>query len=233
MTRRVKSKAKFSRLERRRAHGSRRPQRSRILIVTEDKKIAPDYFKLLAAKFEVFDQVTFVDKEVQSAPEKIVEYIENRIEIGDFDCVYCVFDKDTHHGYENAVRDIEKIDTRHKGKLVAAITSVPCFEFWFVLHMGYTTRGYGGKSPASEVCKHLEEFDLFKGYSSKKKSGKLEVSSFFEEIFMEHKNASKYAKKAISENAANTGAKEHFEDPSTRVYIVVENLDQISQRNYE
>ena len=232
MTRR-RSNAKFSRLERKRAGGSRRPQRSRILIVTEDKKVAPDYFRLLATKFEVFDQVTFVDKEVQSAPEKIVEYIEGRIEIGNFDCVYCVFDKDTHHGYKKALRDIEKIDTRHKGTLVAAITSVPCFEFWFVLHMGYTTRSYAGKSPASEVCKHLEEFDLFKGYSSKKKSGKLEVSSFFEEIFAEHKTASKYARKVISENAASTGAKKHFEDPSTRVYTVVENLESISQRNYE
>lgn len=231
MTRRVGSKVKFSRLERKMTRGSRRPQRSRILILTEDKKIAPDYFRLLAAKFEVFDQVTFVDKEVQSAPEKIVEYIENRIEIGNFDYVYCVFDKDTHHGYEKAVRDIEKIGTKRQGTLVEAITSVPCFEFWFVLHMGYTTRSYGGKSPASEVCKHLEEFDLFRGYSSKKKSGKLEVSSFFEEIFVKHEDASGNAKKVISENFANTGAEKHFENPSTRVYIVVENLDQISQRN--
>lgn len=42
---------------------------------------------------------------------------------------------------------------------MTAITSIPCFEFWLLLHFDYTTRPYagsGGRSPCDEVIADLK-----------------------------------------------------------------------------
>ncbi len=80
-----------------------------------------------------------------------------------FDRVYCVFDKDTHRSYQPA---LDVIASAAPKETFYAITSVPCFEFWLLLHFAYTTPPFcgtaGGKSAGDrvidELLKHLPAY---------------------------------------------------------------------------
>ncbi len=39
-----------------------------------------------------------------------------------------------------------------KGDSIEAITSVPCFELWILLHFGYTTMAFGSSGSFGSVC---------------------------------------------------------------------------------
>jgi hypothetical protein len=62
-----------------------------------------------------------------------------------FDRVFCVIDRDEHHNFDEAVQSVARMPK------VTVIASYPCFEFWFLLHFGYTRKPYqraGERSPA-------------------------------------------------------------------------------------
>lgn len=84
-----------------------------------------------------------------------------------FDEVWLVFDRDRFEDFEVAI-------TNAKQKDYKCAWSVPCFEFWFLLHFEYTDRpfrGSGGKTGAATVCTKLSEY--IDGY----KKGKTDVFS--------------------------------------------------------
>lgn len=53
----------------------------------------------------------------------------------DYDYVFCVFDKDRHDKYQET---LDALQTKAFQKYKAA-NSVPCFEFWLLLHHKFTT----------------------------------------------------------------------------------------------
>src|SRR5699024_3507618 len=64
----------------------------------------------------------------------------------DYDYVFCVFDKDRHSSFQQAKDKVEgKVLTRRAQKKKAGTAefetcvSVPCFEYWILLHYDYTT----------------------------------------------------------------------------------------------
>lgn len=67
-----------------------------------------------------------------------------------YDKVYCVFDKDNHKDYESTLDSIGRQPP--KGKF-CAINSVPCFEYWLVLHYDYTTRAFRNCHEVIQVLK--------------------------------------------------------------------------------
>ena len=70
----------------------------------------------------------------------------------DFESVYCVIDRDTHHNFDAA---LARAATELKVRL---ITSYPCFEFWLLLHFCYSRAPYtsvGGLSAADRVIQDL------------------------------------------------------------------------------
>jgi hypothetical protein len=74
-----------------------------------------------------------------------------------YDRVFCVFDRDGHVNYQQALDQVAKSPLGKKGKLVA-ITSVPCFEFWVLLHFEYTAAPFaaaGGKSACDKVIEKV------------------------------------------------------------------------------
>ena len=70
----------------------------------------------------------------------------------DYDKTFCVFDQDQHPGYQTA---LNKIKGREKSgeHPISAITSVPCFEFWLLLHFRMTTRNFATTS--GSICDHV------------------------------------------------------------------------------
>jgi len=137
-----KRKAKNAAALRRRA--VQRDAYAKILIVCEGEKTEPNYFNGARDHYGLNTANVEVCGDCGSDPMSIVRYAKQRYrqekDAGDaFDKVYCVFDKDAHANYEQARATITSAtpkDTYH------AITSVPSFEYWLLLHFNYTTRPY-------------------------------------------------------------------------------------------
>ncbi len=100
-----------------------------------------------------------------SAPINIVNYaIDYATNNEAIDRVFCVFDRDQHSTYGQALQLLKNPQFSENAKskpVLTAITSNPCFEFWLLLHYEYTTKPYLQKasvSPAQQVIKDLKKY---------------------------------------------------------------------------
>ncbi len=131
-----------------------------VLIVCEDKVSAPNYFKKLIEHYEINTAYVKVDGSCGSSPKCVFDYAvqlykEEKIKGNPYDRVYCVIDKDTHSTYGETIAKIE-----NKQQFYLA-NSVPCFEYWLLLHFNYSTKPYakrGKSSIANEVLKDLKHY---------------------------------------------------------------------------
>lgn len=140
-----------------------------VLIVCEGSKTEPNYLRAMIKALRLSSANVVVSGDGGSAPQTVVaDAIRLFGQDPNYDRVYCVFDKDGHPRYLNALQQIEqKSLTRRQGKTVLgkaefhAITSVPCFEYWLLLHFTYTDaelRRY------ADVLPRLRSFPGFKDY---------------------------------------------------------------------
>jgi hypothetical protein len=131
-----------------------------VLIVCEGEKTEPNYFRAMIDDLQLNTANIVVAKNTAGAsPRSIVEFALNEYRREkEYDRVYCIFDKDCHATYNNALDRIRRarID---KGHSIVAITSVPCFEFWLLLHFYYTTKQYdtGSGSICANVISDLKD----------------------------------------------------------------------------
>lgn len=137
------------------------PKRSpneRVLIVCEGSKTEPIYFQQMRDHLKLNTAIVEVDGGSDPAPRSVVQHAKKRQkEDGDFDRVYCVFDKDQHSTYEQAKSDI---NNARPSNCFFAVTSVPCFEYWLLLHFAYTTKPFapsGARTAADEVISELKQ----------------------------------------------------------------------------
>jgi hypothetical protein len=82
-----------------------------------------------------------------------------------FDKVFCVFDRDSHTTFDAACKTIAA--QKRPGTTFHAITSTPCFEFWLLLHFGYTDKPFqktSNKSIGDTVVDKLKTKKGFKAY---------------------------------------------------------------------
>ena len=108
--RKARSNSKLQREKQERARSKR------YLIVCEGSKTEPNYLKELINDLRINQKTVCIEKGNDSAPIKIVGHAEteyNRDALyGDpFDKVFCVFDRDNHETFDEA---IEKIDNLKK-----------------------------------------------------------------------------------------------------------------------
>jgi hypothetical protein len=143
-----------SNLRSRRARKLDRKQGSRppyplLLIVCEGEKTEPNYFEEIRQKWRIPAlNWVIIPSELGTGPEKVVEYAELKArQEGRWEEVYCVFDRDDHQHYANAISKAESINgkTKTKGREGVAVTfmaipSDPCFELWFLIHFQPITR---------------------------------------------------------------------------------------------
>lgn len=210
-----KRKARTKRsLERER---SKREPYEKILIVCEGSKSEPYYFED-AKRFHKINTLNIKVEGTGLDPNKLVERTEELVRQearkGDrFDAVYCVFDKDQHTSYQQAINRIH--NTTHNGEWFA-ITSVPCFEYWLILHFAYTDKPFYDRddlSAAEAVTRELKQY--FSSYSKEKKS-------IYTELYEQVPKAIGYAKRILkSHQNLNT------DNPSTHIHILVERIQNI------
>jgi len=139
----------------------RQPKREaydRVLIVCEGRKTEPNYFRELVDHLKLNTANVEIDGNSDSSPKSVVAHARRRYQQdGEFDRVFCVFDKDEHATYSQAVKELAAVDL---SEVFAGITSVPCFEYWLLLHFTFTTKPYARSewvSPGDQVLKDLKK----------------------------------------------------------------------------
>lgn len=134
---------------------AKRRARRRVLIVSEG-------WTELAYLRELIDHLglnqALVDMRVGDPhhPEGVLRSAEERLEKfppDEYSRAFCVFDRDQHRSFQATVQRIQSGSGLFK--IIQAIPSAPCFEYWLLLHFKKTARPY----PASEdvsSCREVE-----------------------------------------------------------------------------
>ncbi len=210
--------------------GKKRYEGDKILIVCEGTDTEPNYFNALKEHFQLHQAAIEIVPSSGSAPQTVVKYAKKAIEKacseGDpYTKVYCVIDKDRHPGYSNAlqtIRDFEPDNEKHCGTILCAIPSVPCFEYWILMHFTRTTRsfGTGGSSPCDQLIRTALSTYIPGYQKAERKSAKELVST---------KLKTARTNSAITLQAAkNAGT----DDPSTKVHLLVDELEYLKENRY-
>jgi len=127
--------------------GARREPYDRVLIVCEGSKTEPNYLRELIVHHQLSSANVQIVGDGGAAPISVVDYaIEQFEKDPDYNSVFCVFDRDEHDSFDAAVQRVrDKTLVRREGRRrlgparFEAITSIPCFEYWVLLHFQYTT----------------------------------------------------------------------------------------------
>lgn len=182
----------------------------RVLIVCEGARTEPNYFKGLRDHLRIHSaNIEIVG--AGATPSKIIERAEvlaDQAERGGnpFDKVYCVFDKDEHTDYKKALQS----------KHFENIPSVPCFEYWILLHYTYTTGTYKGTRGRRQLVSDIRRFH------SDYEKGKDKI---YEAVKDKTETAKKHAQRSLKA-ARQAGT----DNPSTHVHILVDYLQNIKNR---
>ncbi len=202
------------------------PERRRVLIVCEGEKTEPLYLKALVADLGLTTAEVEVCGKCDSAPVSVVKFGKKKFNSDpDFDLVFFVFDQDTHASYDDALRLIEEFQCQRKfnGKTIAAITSIPCFEIWFLLHFEPHTKPYvasGGKSPCKNLISVLKRNPAFKDYE---KGGE----NYFEVLQGRLPQAKKNSAQALKQ-IQDAGSSAHHGNPTTLMHKLIDALENVA-----
>lgn len=159
------------RLREARSYARRRPIREGyafVLLVCEGSKSEPAYFFSLCRAYRLSSANIHVMSSRGTDPMSIVRVAEDKA--SDYDKVFCVFDRNGHANYDEALTAVRNSPHGRSGKL-SAITSWPCFELWLLLHFRYSTAPFnrsGNNSSCDHAVRELKEFipDYKKGHPS-------------------------------------------------------------------
>lgn len=197
-----------------------RKPRDTVLIVCEGSKTEPNYFDEIITDLQLSStDVQIYGRECGSDPMTVVSYAleVNRDTPKGFDYVFCVIDRDRHDNFQPAVNRVN--GTRLRGvKDFKIIWSDPCFEYWLLLHFGYTARPYTetrGLSRCAACIRDLENHisDYSKGVKGAYKRTKKDYEAAVQ-------NAIRRKAESEAQDASN---------PSTLVHELTELLISIAE----
>ncbi|MEZ8382279.1 RloB family protein [Vibrio splendidus] len=172
------------------------------------------YYKLSTANFTIVGLGESPLNIVQEAERKF--NLESESHRHNFDQVFCVFDRDTHGTYYNAISMVDALNGRlapADEPIFHAITSNPCFELWLLFHFVYTTQVFlpsHKKSAANNV-----EVELKKHLPSYGKSNTNVFSAVHEHVDLAIEN---------SERAKNYCEKNYVDNPLTEMDFLMKFL---------
>jgi len=193
----------------------------KVLVVCEGAKTEPHYFHGLKDHYRLNSANIEIRSGGGADPLSIFNFAKRRFldekADGDrFDYVYCVFDKDIHGTYERALEEIQRATPRDT---FVAINSVPCFEYWLLLHFENTTKPYA-PLPGNSACNQVLT-DLRKYIPCYSKGDEDIFSQLVEKIHFAINNARSTLKAALEAGADN---------PTTRVHELVGYLQNIKRK---
>jgi len=202
-------------LERRK---SKRAPYDRVLVVCEGLKTEPNYLDELIDCLKLNSANVEVDGSSGSSPVSVVQhtksrYAEERQKNDAFDRVFCVFDKDTHASYAQALDEVARSVPR---RVFSSINSVPCFEYWLLLHFVFSTRSYTGAGARSACARLIEELHRYiPGYSKG-------ARGLFKDLMDQTDQAVAFSKRALQEASRND-----TDNPTTLMHELVEYLQHL------
>jgi hypothetical protein len=144
-----------------------KPAYPRVLMVCEGSETEPNYLegirrheRIPTAHWKVLPST------LGTGPEKVVEFAEGlaRSRAG-WDEVYCIFDRDEHAHYREAVARAAYLNGKIRGKAMVspvrfvAIPSVPCFELWFLVHFEAVTRRLERDEAQRNLQRQMPDYD--------------------------------------------------------------------------
>jgi len=193
---------------------AKRTPYARILIVCEGEKTEPNYFEGLKNELKLKGTSVVIVRDSDFTPTKIAKiakkhYRQEKKAGNPFKKVFCVFDKDQHSGYDNA---LEQIQQEKPFGVFHAIPSVPCFEYFLLLHYCYTAMPFSN-------CKQAE-IELKKHLSTYQKGDK----NIFATVRDHLETAKTRAAKSLAEAERNRTC-----NPSTRAHELVEFMQNIKK----
>ena len=80
----------------------------------------------------------------------LIKFIKNEVGREAGDKYYAVFDTDVNKNLQNQIDEAKRLAEKNG---VEIITSTPTFEFWYLLHFGYTTKSYNSSEEVVEELK--------------------------------------------------------------------------------
>lgn len=186
----------------------RKVPRSITLIVCEGETERA-YFQAVRVLFDLSSTEVIVAEDNDSAPSSVVEYALHRCaEPGGYDKVFCVFDRDNHESFQRACDRVRSLATRTRNPLpIAVAVSIPCFEFWLLLHFERTDAPF---HRCDDVIQRLRGY--LPGYT---KADPAAIQQCLDRLPDALAYADWLAQRAI-DNAAN---------PSTSVHYVLRHLE--------
>lgn len=133
-----------------------------------------------------------------------------------FDQVFCVFDDD------NKPEKYKKALSTAKEYNFESITSIPCFEFWFLLHYCYTTSPFSSyKELSPKLEGEMRKAGILKPAENYDKSDK----SLYAKLQPYQETAINHAIKLEQKHPNGDGCT----NPSTKVHILVKKLQDQKQ----
>ena len=200
-----------------------------VLIVCEGEETEPNYLSALKDSLRLHQAaITIVPSSYGSAPKSVVQYAKQRIkdackEGNPFTKVYCVIDKDKHSTYLSALSDIRTYKpTKKCATILCAIPSVPCFEYWILMHFVNSTRSYG--TSGSSPCQHLIASALRTYLPHYSKTDKVKAKEL-----VETKLTAAIRNSRMTLQAAKMAG---TDDPSTYMHLLVEELEYLKNNGY-
>lgn len=196
----------------------------RFLIVCEGQRTEPNYFQDLCSSHNLKTaRVRVAPGGTGSSPDCVVAHAEELFDDdaklgGDpYDRVFCVIDRDKHATYEAALQRIEKL--HKKNKPFEAVQSIPCFEYWLLLHFTASRQLFhstGTKSICELVIKALRRQT---GFSTYNKGMEGIYKLLQDKLPIALKNAARVERDVEQTNEAN---------PSTRIHHLVIRLQALA-----
>lgn len=192
----------------------RRPAPSRrvkplVLIVCEGEKTEPQYFDRFRQAKRL--SATFVEVvpggQCGSNPKSVVEYTKKRAkeqkrERLPFNHVWCVFDRDDHQRWDEAL-------TQARDNKFCVAFSNPCFELWILLHYEYQSAQIDRGVVVNRVQQYLPDYS--------------KSSDVYHALLGKQAEAVRNAQRLRAYHAGNCDPDTH--NPSTSVDLLVECLN--------
>lgn len=188
-----------------------------VLIVCEGEKTEPEYFEGLKKACRLSGANIKVVPGDGNDPVSIVKHALGESRKGSYDRLFCVFDRDGHVNYQEALDLVANSSLGKRGKL-EAIASLPCFELWVLLHFVYSAAPFmktGNKSACDKVIdvlhEHLPQYQKA-------------MRGVFEQLEPHTTRAVTHAERLAQHNVDTAS-----ENPATRVHELVRYLRELKK----
>lgn len=198
---------------------SRRAPYDVVLIICEGEKTEPQYFRDLCSDLQLHTANIEVIG-LGTDPFKLIEHAEKKYNCSpDYNRIYCIFDKDQHSNYCQAKTKIDLLSNDPENPIpIYGIYSVPCFEYWLLLHYCESSSPFNSKPKQSAANNLISQLKKHIPQYAKAKIGIFEITK-------PHLDKAIKSAKKIYQQQIDNGT----DNPSTNMFELIEYLKNIKK----